>query len=321
MTRVPAPHPFAPSRCATSSVDVVFSSSSTDGSSRSEARSSAFKPSKLYASATPVDDRQHHDAENDSIQGEHTIAVLAHVSEKHCDREPAAHRRRNHADKHLHAEPALLQDVRRLENDCRSRDRHAHEKAEDRRRLTVEPECPARCYRRSRPRDAGHERDHLCDSNQQRIDPLHSVERRFLRREAVDRPEDYAHDDQRRCRQRRSPEDSLRLLLEKQSTDCSGNCRQDQEDHALLLGRIDRSCPDNRDGGGDQLPPLPPKQPEDSEQSSEMKRDVERESGILPAEEEWRERQVGRAADWKEFGETLNQSEYDRLKDCHAVIS
>ncbi|MNT79314.1 hypothetical protein D3C72_2186360 [compost metagenome] len=51
-----------------------------------------------------------------------------------------------------------------------------------------------------------------------------------------------------------------------------------------------------------------------------MERDVEGQAGVLPAEEPGDERQVRRAADGKELGQTLDHAQRDRLDDIHVLL-
>ena len=51
-----------------------------------------------------------------------------------------------------------------------------------------------------------------------------------------------------------------------------------------------------------------------------VQRDVEGEPGVLPSEQPGRQREMGRAADRRKFGERLNDGEHDDLVKRHGLV-
>src|SRR5687768_188407 len=160
-TSVPDGVPTAANPCASSIVDAVESNTTTRGTPRRLASVAASTPSYFASSATGREEHEDHDTQREAIHREHAEAMTRDVAEQHGDRQPAAKAGRDNSGNEWCGDPLGAQEVRDLEERGGRRDRHAHEEAEHRGALPVEAERTSRRHRRSRPRDARHERQHL----------------------------------------------------------------------------------------------------------------------------------------------------------------
>jgi hypothetical protein len=66
-----------------------------------------------------------------------------------------------------------------------------------------------------------------------------------------------------------------------------------------------------------QPPPVAPEREQQRDQGAPVKRDVERDPGVGPAEQRRHQEQVCTARDRKELGQTLNDAQHHCLTDRH----
>src|SRR3990170_7670969 len=140
-------------------------------------RSSFVAPLYETRSLPRVDHRQNADPENHTISGKHSVTVAA--EEAHQDRycQPTADRGGSHTYYQGSNRRALLHGLRGFIDDCRERDRHAHQETESRRRGPVEAQETSSRNGCARPRHAWNQSNHLRETNEGRIDPAHLTQR------------------------------------------------------------------------------------------------------------------------------------------------
>src|SRR6266540_1231456 len=217
ITTVPSTAPSLASSCATSIVDPTEPSISTRGAPSSSASPAAPTRSYSVASPTEIENGEHDSGEHEPVRGEDAVAVTRHVSHQDRDREPAADGRRDDADDERRAESVFADRFRNLEKGRGGDDRHAHEKAERRRALAIEPKAAAGGDRRAGARHAGNEREHLREADENGLWPVHAAQLAVGGAHLVGDPKNQSHHDERRSDERRTSERVLGFILEQQA--------------------------------------------------------------------------------------------------------
>ncbi len=90
-----------------------------------------------------------------------------------------------------------------------------------------------------------------------------------------------------------------------------------EEEHAAFFRRRDLPRAHDVQRRAREAHPLRAEISEHRDQRAEVQRDVEGESGLGPAEEPRREREMRGAADRQELGEALENAEHQRLEESH----
>lgn len=170
--------------------------------------------------------------------------------------------------------------------------------------------------------DRGHTRhdgERLGDTDEDRIAPPHARKRPAGRRGEVDQPQQNAHDDECRRDQDGGSERLVGLSFEQHASDASRDRPDYEIGEPTLLRPLQRSRSNNHKGARQQAEPLGSKVPQEGDERADVQRDIEGQAGILPAEDPWREHEMGRATDGDELGQSLEEAENESLKRSHDV--
>src|SRR6266704_2270960 len=108
---------------------------------------SCVAPSKRTALSTCVNHRQDSKTERDTVKSKNAVAVPGHVPHEYRNGQPSTDSRRDDTRHQLVGKSTSVQRLRTFEDDCRSNDGHAHQKAEFRRAFAIEAKPPRRCNR------------------------------------------------------------------------------------------------------------------------------------------------------------------------------
>src|SRR5437667_10676030 len=122
---------------------------------------SCVAPSKRTALSTYVNHRQDCYAECDSVKSKNAVAVAAHVPHEYRDGQPSTDSGRDDTRHQLVGKSTSVQRLRTFEDDGRSDDGHAHQKAEFRRAFAIEAKSARRCNGGTRARNARDQRNYL----------------------------------------------------------------------------------------------------------------------------------------------------------------
>ncbi len=232
---------------------------------------------------------------------------------------PSADRRGHHADQQRQCDALRGPACGSSWTAARSDDRHAHEKAEHGRALTVQPQRSARGDCRAGAGHAGTMANACATTDGDGIAPRScDAIVRFVGGPSIGEPQDDAHGDECRCDQRRRAERFVGFALEARAPPVHPEWWPPPASQTPTgRGHHPAALPQHREH------PARPRRAHSARKYQSTATSVpsaarrRTRAGILPAQKPGRERQVRRTADRQELGEPLQQSEDERLEWSH----
>ncbi len=164
---------------------------------------------------------------------------------------------------------------------------------------------------------SGDQRDRLSTTNQQSVAPSHGVGIAVSWSVSIGEKKESAENRKRDYRNHWAAKHFLDRICEQpadhQSRNCTDDdCPGDPAPPAFLLPDDGSTCQRPKRVNG-QLPEITSEVNQHCEKRSDMQRNIESETQVVPAEDPGDDQQVSRTADREEFGQSLDHSKYDGL--------